>query len=58
MCVELMPTESVARGREVEGIILPVDENECHLTSLMVMAEQAKPVSGEVAKVNDAQQRR
>ena len=50
LCFELFPNESADLGGEVDGIILNLDDENLHVSSIMSMAENAKKVKE--AKLN------
>lgn len=44
LCLELMPNETTNFEGDTEGVIVNVDEENCHVTSIMEMAKNAKKV--------------
>ena len=48
--MEIFPAETTDFDKPVEGIIISIDENDCHVTSIMEMAKNSEKV--EEAKKN------
>ena len=44
LCLEIMPNETSNMNGDVEGVIVTVDENDCHVDSIMKMVENATGV--------------
>lgn len=42
--LEIMPKETARMNRGIEGVIVGIDENACHVTSIMKMAQNANEV--------------
>ena len=45
--LEIMPTETANFSGDVEGIIIDVGENDCHVSSLMKMAKNSNEINKE-----------
>ena len=50
LCLEIVPNETSDFDNEVEGVIVDIDENSCHVDSIMKIVENALQV--EKAKKN------
>lgn len=51
LVLELMPNETANFEGDTEGVIISINEEDCHVTSIMLMAKNAKSV--EDAKKNN-----
>ena len=44
LCLEIIPIETPILEKEIEGVIVNIDEDACHISSIIAMIENAKQV--------------